>query len=83
MFITGSLMSKRWQSHLQERVGRLTPCLFRNFTVFKMSTRRKSQDDYIDEPLLSNKEKNCSNIVPKTRSWKNEISGQRSGKKLE
>jgi hypothetical protein len=54
--MSGSLMSKRWQSNHQDRIGRPTPCLFRNFIVFKMSTRRKSQTNH----LLTNQ---CSRIT--------------------
>jgi hypothetical protein len=46
-FIDGSLMPRKWQPHHQDRAGRLTPCLFRNFTVFKRSMRRKSRTDYL------------------------------------
>jgi hypothetical protein len=45
--ISGSLMPRRWQPHHQDRADRLTPCLFRNFTVFKMSMRRKNRTDYL------------------------------------
>jgi isocitrate dehydrogenase kinase/phosphatase len=55
VFISGSLMPRRWQLHHQDRVGRLTPCLFRNLIVFKRSMRKKSWIDY----LLMNQ---CSRI---------------------
>jgi hypothetical protein len=39
VFISGSLMPRRWQLHHQVRSGRLTPCLFQNLIVFKRSMR--------------------------------------------
>jgi len=55
---SGSLMPRRWQPHHQDRTGRLTPCLYRNFAVFNKSMRKKSRTDY----LLTNQ---CSQV--KTR----------------
>jgi hypothetical protein len=55
VFTSGNLMPRRWQPHHQDTAGKLTPCLFQNFIVFKMSTRRKRRTDC----LLTNQ---CSRI---------------------
>jgi hypothetical protein len=47
VFISGSLMPRRWQPHHQDRAGRVTPYLLRNLTVFKTTMRKKSRTDYL------------------------------------
>jgi hypothetical protein len=56
VFLSGSLMPRRWRPHHQDRAGRLTPCMFQNLIVFKRSMRKKSRTDY----LLMNQ---CSQIM--------------------
>ena len=50
--ISGSLMPRRWQPHHQDRAGRLTPCLFQNFTVFSKSMRRTEVEGTHRQPMF-------------------------------